>query len=855
MASSCRGYAVDEVKDHRDGVSALLKLKNTCRIHGPDVQTLQLDVRFETDTRIHIKLSDADRVRFEVPESVLPRPGSSPSASRETSAYDFQLGQDPFTLRVTRKSDGEVLFDTSSPGGSSLINPLIFEEQYMEISTRIPANANIFGLGEVVQSFRRDPSFTRQTMWARDAATPKSQNVYGTHPFHMEMRNGKAHGIFLLNSNGMDVLVRQETLTYKVIGGVLDFYIFSGPTPADVVHQYYEVIGYPHMIPYWVLGFHHCRYGYKNIKEVKDVIRGYREAGIPLETMWTDIDYMDQFKDFTVDPVNFPATDMRSMISDLRSHHQHYVLILDPAIKAEKGYEPYDEGQRKGIFIRKSDGRTLIGKVWPGLTAFPDFLNPDTQVYWTKWIREFMKSIPVDGWWIDMNEPANFCDGDCGGNHLQQDSEQLPMSVKRDFVDSFDPLNPSYKINNAGNEAPLKVKTVSPDALHYNNTLHYDVHNLYGHTEAIMTRQALLDIHPGKRPFVLTRSSFPGTGVHAGHWTGDNWSTWEHLYLSIPAMLNFQLFGIPLVGADICGFILDTTEELCSRWMQLGAFYPFSRNHNTINAKPQEPYLWESVTKAAKRALNVRYSLLPFYYTLFYQSHKFGNAVVRPLFFEFAEDKNVISYDRQFLIGSAVLITPVLEERASQVSGYFPAGKWYDWYTQKLVSSAPVSEKQGKWLTLDAPRDYIPVHIRGGHVVPIQIPAMTTYESRLKPFELIVALDEDQYAHGELFIDDGISHPIRESAFSYLYFKSELSNSAPGQSSLTASGIFNYKNAAKLETVYVLGLKKDPVVVSLNSRDISADKWSYDADTGKLVIKNLGIPLTKEFTLTWSEHE
>jgi alpha-glucosidase (family GH31 glycosyl hydrolase) len=535
-------------------------------------------------------------------------------------------------------------------------------------------------------------------MWARDAPTPKDENVYGVHPFHLEMRNGKAHGIFLLNSHGMDVLIRSGVITWKILGGVLDFYVFVGPTPADVVHQYYEVIGHPQMISYWSLGFQHCRYGFNNIWEVNDVVKRYRENDIPLETMWTDIDYMDNLKDFTLDSRNFPLSEVQSFLSELHKNKQKYVLILDPAIKVENGYLPYEDGVKEGIFIKNSHGGVFTGKVWPGVTAFPDFMNPKTQAYWTKWIKAFMKDVPVDGWWIDMNEPASFCDGQCNGLDEVDDEQQKIFSFKK-TLEEDQPAESKfggYKINNFGRELPLETKTVSPDALHYNNTLHYSVHNLYGHSEAIMTRKTVYELIPGKRPFVLTRSTFPSSGVHAGHWTGDNWSNWEHLYLSIPAILNFQLFGIPYVGADICGFVGDSNEELCARWMQLGSFYPFSRNHNGKGWRSQEPYLWPSVAKASRNALKIRYQILPYYYTLFYQSHNFGATVLRPLFFEYPEDKNTYNLDRQFLIGSSILITPVLSPGATSVSGYFPKGVWYDWYTHRLAKNNNKPNGAGK---------------------------------------------------------------------------------------------------------------------------------------------------------------
>jgi alpha-glucosidase (family GH31 glycosyl hydrolase) len=684
------GYKLHDLQETASGLNAVLELKTDCKIYSPDVKLLKFELWYETDTRIHFKISDLAGTSYEIPEELFVRPKSSSGTSKETATYEFVLLEDPVAFKVIRKADGEVLFDSSQAGGGSFMSPLIFGRQYLEISTRVPVDANIYGLGEAVHAFRRDPFGTRQTMWSRDAPTPKDQNVYGVHPFYLEMRKGKAHGVFLLNSNGMDVLIRRGSVTWKVLGGALEFYVFVGPTPADVVHQYYEVIGHPHMISYWSLGFQHCRYGYNNVWEVKEVVRRYREAKIPLETMWTDIDYMDNMKDFTLDPKNFPLNEMKSLVKDLQSRTQKYILILDPAIKVEQNYGPYEDGVKEGIFIKQANGNVFTGKVWPGVTAFPDFTNPKTQNYWTKWISIFMKDLPVDGWWIDMNEPASFCNGQCGNFDAETETDE---GTQKKFTidqsadnDEFNPNSPGYKINNAGWEAPLDTATVSADALHHNNTLHYNVHNLYGHSEAIMTRNSILKINPGKRPFVLSRSTFPSSGVYAGHWTGDNWSNWEHLYLSIPAILNFQLFGIPYVGADICGFVGDTTEELCGRWMQLGAFYPFSRNHNGKGHRSQEPYLWPRVAEASRNALKVRYEMLPYFYTLFYQSHNFGATVLRPLFFEFPDDTDTYMLDRQFLIGSSVLITPCLTQGAVSVNGYFPNGVWYDWYTHRALT-------------------------------------------------------------------------------------------------------------------------------------------------------------------------
>jgi alpha-glucosidase (family GH31 glycosyl hydrolase) len=340
-----------------------------------------------------------------VPEFAFPRPKDRISLENER-LYDFVFLDNDFGFKIIRISDGEAIFDTSVSPLNSMAHPLIFKDNYLEISTRIPNNANIYGLGESVAPFRRNSAYTRQTMWTRDDANPENKNVYGVHPFHLEMRNGKAHGVFLLNSNGMDVIIEQNALTYKVLGGILDFYIFLGPNPNDVISQYYAVIGKPPLPPLWAFGFHHCRYGYQNIAEVKEVVRKYNESGLYLETMWTDIDYMDNYKDFTFDPIAFPLKEMNDFISELHERGQKYVLIIDPAIKVENDYKPYVEGLMDDIFVKSADNSIFLGKVWPGLTVFPDFYNPKTQQYWTKWITEFLGMLNLDGLWIDMNEPG-----------------------------------------------------------------------------------------------------------------------------------------------------------------------------------------------------------------------------------------------------------------------------------------------------------------------------------------------------------------------------------------------------------------------------------------------------------------
>uniref|UniRef100_A0A8C5E1Q5 Glucosidase, alpha n=1 Tax=Gouania willdenowi TaxID=441366 RepID=A0A8C5E1Q5_GOUWI len=547
----------------------------------------------------------------------------------------------------------------------------------------------------------------------------------------LQEEDGFAHGVFLLNSNAIEVMLQPTpALTWVSTGGILDLYIFLGPDPQSVIRQYLQIIGYPMMPPYWSLGFHLCRWGYTTTNATRRVVQHMHEANIPLDVQWNDLDYASERRVFTFDPLRFG--DLPEMVEEFHKRGMKYILILDPGISSTSPpgtYPPFDDGLRRDVFIKNATGHVLIGKVWPGPTAFPDFTNPETRVWWDDFIKNFHSKVPVDGLWIDMNEPASFVQGSVDG---------CPDS---------DLENPPYTpiVGRQLNSGTLCMSAQQKLSTHYN------LHNLYGLTEAYATHRALMNIQQ-TRPFVLSRSSFPGIGQFSAVWTGDVRSDWEQLRYSILAVLQFSLFGVPLVGADVCGFGGNTTEELCVRWMQLGAFYPFMRNHNDKPNAPQEPYVFGQKAQAAMRsALNLRYSLLPFLYTLFHHAHTSADTVARPLFMEFPTDPNCWTIDHQFLWGSSLLISPVLDEGVVELVAYLPPGTWYS-----LQNGQPFYSN-GQYLLLPAPLDTINVHVREGHIVPRQEPALTTTASRLNPFFLTVALSAGGWAWGDMFWDDGDS--------------------------------------------------------------------------------------------------
>uniref|UniRef100_A0A8C6TG08 Lysosomal alpha-glucosidase n=1 Tax=Neogobius melanostomus TaxID=47308 RepID=A0A8C6TG08_9GOBI len=727
------GYVMGPLTPSKKGQKATLKLSRPSYL-PKDIPTLQLEVIEETAGCLHLTVKDPSSQRYEVQ---LPGEQWAPEgkAVSQKALFSIQFQHDPFAFIVTRKSNGRVIMNTT-------VGPLLFADQYIQLSTTL-ASSFVSGLGEHYTSLRLDLNWTSLILWNRDTHPHADANLYGSHPFFIVQEEaGFAHGVFLLNSNAIEVILQPTpALTWVAVGGILDLFVFMGPDPESVIRQYLQVIGYPLMPPYWALGFHLCRWGYTTSNTTRRVVQRMHDAYFPMDVQWNDLDYAHDRRVFTFDPWRFG--DLPEMVQDFHKRGLKYVLILDPGISTTSppgSYPPLDDGLKRNVFIKNITGDILIGKVWPGPTAFPDFTNAETRQWWEDCIGDFFQRCL----WMDMNEPSSFVQGSVDG---------CPDS---------DLENPPYTPSVV--DGQLNSKTLCMTAQQHLST-HYNLHNMYGLTEAYATHKALTNIQ-GKRPFVLSRSSFPGIGRFSGVWTGDVKSNWEQLRYSIPSVLKFGLFGVPLVGADICGFDGNTTEELCVRWMQLGAFYPFMRNHNDRGNRPQEPYMFGKNAQSAMRsALNLRYSLLPFLYTLFHHAHISAETVARPLFVEFPSDPNCQAIDRQFLWGSALLISPVLEQGVVEFPAYLPFGTWYS-----LEDGQPFYSR-GQYLLMSASLDTIHVHVREGHIIPQQEPALTTSASRANPFFLTVALTAGGWAWGDLFWDDGESlDTFEKKRYSYVIF-------------------------------------------------------------------------------------
>ncbi|XP_051856089.1 maltase-glucoamylase [Antechinus flavipes] len=815
------GYQIEGSSNTNAGFTAQLSRLSTASMFGNDIANVILEAEYQTSNRFHFKIRDPNDVRYEVPhEHVRPFTGNAANNLN----YDVNIEKESFSIKVIRKSNNRVLFDTS-------IGPLLFAQQYLQLSIKLPS-ANVYGLGEHVhQEYRHDMAWKTWPIFSRDN-TPNDgmTNLYGAQTFFLclEDTSGLSFGVFLMNSNAMEVALQPApAITYRITGGVLDFYVFLGNTPEEVVREYLELIGRPLLPSYWTLGFHLSRWVYGGLDGMKKVVERNRAAQLPCDVQYSDIDYMDEKKDFTYDKVLFRG--LPEFAEDLHNHGQKYVIIMDPAIASDSpNYGPYVRGSDMKIWVNASDGVTpLIGKVWPGQTVFPDYTNPKCAQWWAEEFSLFYKELKFDGIWIDMNEPSNFDDGSSTG--CSNSNLNYPPFTPR-ILDHF-----------------LPAKTLCMDAVQYWGK-HYDVHNLYGYSMAIATEEAVKAVFNNKRSFIVTRSTFAGSGKFAAHWLGDNAATWNDLRWSIPGVLEFNLFGIPMVGPDICGYANDVSEELCRRWMQLGAFYPFSRNHNGQGYKDQDPAAFGEdslLLNTSRHYLNIRYTLLPYLYTLFFRAHTRGDTVARPLLHEFFADNYTWDVYRQFLWGPGLLITPVLEEGAEKVTAYMPDAIWYDYETGNQTSW----RKQEVELLL--PPDKIGLHLRGGYIFPTQQPAITTVASRKNPLGLIIALDDNNEAKGELFWDDGETKgTITSGAYilhEFLYTQNRLDMKILHNS-------YNDVYNLTFKEIKILGTK-EPINIIVKKNNVliaSSPNVTYIEEYQVAIISGLELSLGEEYTVELS---
>lgn len=583
--------------------------------------------------------------------------------------------------------------------------------------------------------------------------------------------------------------------------GNMDVFFMLGPLPNDVFKQYTVLTGTTSLPPEFSLGFHQSRWNYNDEQDVYSVNKAFDEYNLPVDVIWLDIEHTDNKKYFTWDPYKFPnPIDMQR---NLTARGRKLVVIVDPHIKRDSTYFLHNDATNNGYYVKNKDNNDYEGWCWPGSSSYLDFFNPEVRSYYSSRYRldKFEGSTEDLFIWNDMNEPSVF----------------------------------------NGPEV-----TMPKDNIHHGGWEHRELHNMYGFMNVLTSYEGLLnrvDVEKAedrKRPFILTRSAFPGSQRYAAIWTGDNAAEWSHLAASIPMCLSLAISGYSFCGADVGGFFHNPERELFARWHQTGAFLPFFRAHAHIDTKRREPWLFDDeVLGIVREALRTRYSYLPLWYTLFYQHNTTGTPVIRPLFSEFPGEIDTFSIGNELLVGNSLLVRPVVEPSVKEVSVYFPGPEdvWYDYETYDQYSHGQVN--------VPTPLSKIPVFQRGGSIIPRKMRVRRASSlMRNDPYTLVVALDSKGKASGYLYIDDGTTFRYLNRKDSSVYIHYTF---ADNKLTSTLVGDNRFSTPSWVERVIILGLKPGSYKATAH---IDGQEKSLETiyDTRKsLTIRKPGFNIAKEW--------
>ena len=598
-------------------------------------------------------------------------------------------------------------------------------------SKALSPSEGCFGLGQRTGSL--DRRGRRLSNWNIDEPdlghTRLHDNLYQSHPVLLGLRPELAWGLFLnvTSYSHFDLgASRDGELGVRALGGELDYYVFAGPTPADVVEQLTRLTGRPALPPLWALGFHQSRWGYRSDREMRDIADQFRARDIPLDAIHFDIDYMEGYRDFTWDPERF--SNPASLVTALGEIGVRVVTILDPGVRHDvgRGYRPAEEGLLSGHFLERADGSPFSGYCWPDAALFPDFAREKVRSWWAGLHKESHIDVGVAGLWNDMNEPAIF---------------------ERPFSEGF------------SDQAPLPLGIAHGGESE--RAPHAEVHNLYGYLMSRASYEGLREHRPDSRPWILTRSAYTGIQRYAASWMGDNCSWWEHLALSLPQLCGMGLSGSPHVGVDIGGFAENCGPELFSRWMEASVVYPFMRVHSGIGTSHQEPWAFGPETEAiARRMIELRYRLLPYIYSLAHDSSETGAPILRPMVYAYPELEEFYTIDDQVLLGPNLLSAPITAPRQSHRMVTFPPGTWYDVWSGEVVARGEGVSRRVAYAPLGRPalfaRGIIPFHEpRQSTAAPASTLELAVYPGAAnEPPQAFSVVDDDgesmAYARGEI---------------------------------------------------------------------------------------------------------
>ena len=700
---------------------------------------------------------------------------SRDSATVNTGAMLVKILKTP--LRIQVLDDHANVISQDQPD-----HPAAFNGREFRVSKSMPEDEHYFGLGD--KSGPLDHRNLAFTMWNTDAFgwQESTDPLYKAIPFFLAMKKGAAYGIFLDNTYRTNFDFGKESRDFYSFGsdgGELDYYFFYGPDPKRVIADFTTLVGRTPLPPLFALGYQQCRYSYFPESRVQEVAGEFRRRHIPADVIYLDIDYQQNNRPFTVNRERFPT--FEQMISDLRGEGFKVIAITDLHLAKLQGYKPYDEGIAHDYFVHNPDGSTFVGPVWPGPSVFPDFTRSEVRKWWGTLYSDFVK-MGIRGFWNDMNEPSVF-----------------------ERADKTMPLDTVHNVEGR-------------------KTDHREIHNVFGMENARATYEGLVRLQPDVRPFVLTRAAYAGAQRYAATWTGDNSSTWNHMRISIPQLMNLGLSGYSFVGDDIGGFAGSPTPDLLTRWMELGAFNPIYRNHGTKGSRDREPWVDGEEHEAIRRKyIETRYRLLPYIYTGMEESSRSGIPLMRPMFLEYPGLESFQTNETEFMFGSDLLIAPKVDEKFEPYDVTLPPGTWYDYWTGKQVGESR--------LTLNPALDVLPVFVRGGAIITQQPLVQNTDEKPDGPIQ--VSVYPGPKCQGALYEDDGNTLAYTRGDFLRLQFSCEAQPDALKFNFSTAHQQF--KPWWRTMKVVFFGFSQAPQNVLLNQSPSS--NFQFDASAGTVSIE------------------
>lgn len=605
---------------------------------------------------------------------------------------------------------------------------------------KLAARDRVYGLGENVRGINKRGFEYISNCTDQPKHHEDTKSLYGAHNF-LIVDGETRFGLFFDYPSTMtfDVAYRtKDNLVITCDRSDLYLYVITGDSDLDIVKQFRKIIGRSYIAPKFAFGFGQSRWGYRTKEDFRKVVNEHRSKHIPLDMVYMDIDYMEDFKDFTLNPDEF--ADFPDFVKEMREQNIHLVPIIDAGVKIEEGYDVYEEGIEKGYFCKRADGSEFVAAVWPGETHFPDFLNPDAR----RWFGDKYKillDMGIDGFWNDMNEPAIFYtpEGLENAKKMIKDFNDTP-----DDTPAFDVLWSLERLANNPEDYKSFYHNVNGEKI-----CHADVHNLFGYNMTRAAGEAFERIKPDERVLMFSRSSYVGMHRYGGIWMGDNLSWWSHLLMNLKMLPSLNMIGILYTGADIGGFGSDTSRDLLLRWLALGVFTPLMRNHSAKGTREQEFYQFEDASDF-ESVISVRYRLIPYIYSEYMKAALDDEMMFKPLAFAYPDDGIAVQIEDQMMLGNEVMITPVYTQNAQGRFVYLPEDMMFvkfmgdgSIYTEKM-------EKGSHYISVTL--NEVPLFIRENKCIPLATKAESTADIDEDNLTLI-GYDGAEY---RLYNDDGI---------------------------------------------------------------------------------------------------